>query len=362
MPRGQIVEKGPGKFLIRTYIGRVGGKKKVVSKLIRGSRKDAEMALAKNTVAKDEGRLLLRSKHTVATMRAIWLSSISVKRPRTAHAYAQRSAVIVTDLGHIRIQDLTWQHISSFYASLLSERNHGPRTVLFTHAVLRLILKYAQGMGLIQTNPCDHPNLKEARPKAPLPGAAARALTPEEARRLLKLSQGSTLYPLWRLLLTTGLRPQEALALHWEDLQGEVLSIRRVLEPNGSFCADMKNEGSKRALVLDEDTRETLMVLWASQGMQPGLMFRTASGRPLDMSNVRKLFKAALQKAGLPTSVRLYDTRHTHFTNLLHEKVDVKTLAARGGWSNPNVFLSTYAHAAPGAVVAGVVGNLYQEE
>jgi integrase len=40
-----------------------------------------------------------------------------------------------------------------------------------------------------------------------------------EARRFLDHVQGDRLYPLWRLLLTTGLRRGELCGLMWQDLE-----------------------------------------------------------------------------------------------------------------------------------------------
>jgi integrase len=55
-------------------------------------------------------------------------------------------------------------------------------------------------------------------------------------------------------------------------------------------------------------------------------------------------------------------TRHFNTTHALANGVDVRTLAERNGWANPNVLLSVYAHSLPekdreaASIIAGVVG------
>ena len=54
---------------------------------------------------------------------------------------------------------------------------------------------------------------------------------------LFEREQGKPLYPLWLLLLATGLRPGEVLVLKWADLEGDTLRIQRTLvrKPEGGY-------------------------------------------------------------------------------------------------------------------------------
>ena len=57
-----------------------------------------------------------------------------------------------------------------------------------------------------------------------------------------------------------------------------------------------------------------------------------------------KEFKAALERAGLPTSIRLYDLRHTAASLLYAQGVSPLQIAEILGHSDPNFTLRTYTH------------------
>ena len=55
-----------------------------------------------------------------------------------------------------------------------------------------------------------------------------------------------------------------------------------------------------------------------------GLVFPSSVGTPLSHRNLVRAFKALLKRAGLPSSVRLYNLRHTCATLLLSRNVHPK--------------------------------------
>lgn len=85
-----------------------------------------------------------------------------------------------------------------------------------------------------------------------------------EARCFLEHVVGDRLYPLWRLLLTTGLRRGELCGLMWRDLEPDLstLTVRcqRVVEDPTSQVAEKppKSHNGTRCLVLDEATLQVL--------------------------------------------------------------------------------------------------------
>ena len=78
--------------------------------------------------------------------------------------------------------------------------------------VLRQVLDTGARDGLIVLNPASQVHRPSLRTQE------AHGLTPKEVRRLLAAADGSRFEPLMRLLVTTGLRKGETLALHWSDL------------------------------------------------------------------------------------------------------------------------------------------------
>ena len=67
----------------------------------------------------------------------------------------------------------------------------------------------------------------------------------------------------------------------------------------------------------------------------------------MDVSNLTKIFKAALKEAGLPTSIRLYDLRHSCATLLLQAGENPKVVSERLGHASIVLTLDVYSHVLP---------------
>ncbi len=79
-----------------------------------------------------------------------------------------------------------------------------------------------------------------------------------------------------------------------------------------------------------------------------GLVFPSTIGTPLSHCDVVRSFKAVLHRAGLPSSVRLYDLRHTCATLLLSRNVHPKYVQELLGHRSIALTLDTYSHVIPG--------------
>lgn len=158
------------------------------------------------------------------------------------------------------------------------------------------------------------------------------------------------------LLLTTGLRPSEALALKWTDLdftKGKgTLSVRRTVtrrKGGGWTFEEPKTPKSRRHMEIPGSLTELLVELRAEQPQNElDLVFPSENGQPLMEGNLaRRNFKRVLKQAGLPESLRLYDLRHTCATLLLLASVHPKVVSERLGHSSIRETLDTYSHVLP---------------
>src|SRR5690606_36385993 len=178
-----------------------------------------------------------------------------------------------------------------------------------------------------------------------------RYLAPEEAVRFLEATAGDRLAPFWRLMVMAGLRPSEALALRWEDvsLREATLTVRQSLQPDGTFAAP-KSAAGRRTLTLDATTLAALRSHREQRAMAEhaiprpaALIFATATGRPLDISNLTKRCRRLCASAGLP-EVPLYGLRHSNATLLLATGTAAKVASERLGHSTVKLTLDTYTH------------------
>ena len=77
-------------------------------------------------------------------------------------------------------------------------------------------------------------------------------------------------------------------------------------------------------------------------------MFPSQVGTLLSARNLQRHFKLRLGRAGLPSTFRFHDLRHTCATLLLRQGVHVKLVQELLGHGDVSLTLNTYSHVLPG--------------
>jgi integrase len=373
MARGQVESRGSGLWRVRVYIGRdEDGKRHYRSETVRGSRKAADKVLTRLLNEKDSGAPVVPSQETVGQYLTRWLD-VAAKprlRPQT-HTEYQRIIEndITPHIGRRRLVKLSPMDVQRLYADLLAGRrgtNAGtrqgralsPRSVRYVHAVLRSALKQAVTWRLIRHNVADAVGLPKQRRQE------MQTLSKEQAGAFLKAARDDRWYALWALLLGSGLRLGEALALKWDDVEGGTLQVRRSLtwtvkgaDPAWVLQAP-KTDKSRRSVALPAFVVEALRahrvaqakerLLLGEEYVDGGFVFATFVGTPIRPSNVlRRSFKPILAAAGLP-NIRIHDLRHTCATLLLAAREHPKVVQERLGHASIALTLDLYSHAVAG--------------
>jgi len=171
------------------------------------------------------------------------------------------------------------------------------------------------------------------------------------------------LAPLFAFALVTGMRPGEYLALQWKDVDhiSGAVAVRRALAQSaeGSWkFEEPKTARSRRSIPLPPSVikalhshrrRQAVEILAAGPGYtNHDLVFAAENGSPLAIRNlVRRHFKPILKAAGLPSSFRLYDLRHSCATLLLSAGENPKIVAERLGHASVTMTLDVYSHVLP---------------
>jgi site-specific recombinase XerD len=115
--------------------------------------------------------------------------------------------------GDRSLQDLGADDILAFLRWLESERGHKSSSLKRKLASVRLLFAYFQRQGLIEANPTDGIGIVSPARQRPLP------LTPAQSRRLVAAaSSDRRWHVLVLLMLTAGLKREEALQLRWADV------------------------------------------------------------------------------------------------------------------------------------------------
>jgi integrase len=359
-PRGQMIPRGDRKWLLRVFLGRnPEGRKQYLSRTVEGTTAQARQELTKMLHEKDTRSLVCPTNLTLSSYIERWYKTKVKVSESTLIGYRfQMTLYILPYLGHLRLHEITPDAVQEVVTKL---RNQGlsPRTIEYAHTVLHQALKRAVKLGLLVRDPTD---------STELPPATRRAFTilsPEQMLRLFKSEEGKRLYPLWLLLLDTGLRPGEALALKWNDLEGDTLRVQRTLVRGiggkyGLVEQKAKTQQSLRPVTLSKSVVAALkahrqkqveeMLAYGERYHRDDLVFATQFGCLLDPNNVRQRWKCALKRAGLPANVRLYDCRHSHATALLNAgNVNIAWVSARLGHTSVQTTETVYTRVLPEA-------------
>ena len=354
---GQLIERGDRTWLVRIYRGRnEAGKRQYLNKTVHGTKKQAQAELNRLLHQQDVGTLVEPTRETVQAFMQRWLDT-SVKarvRPQTFTDYSYRvNKYILPSLGTRPLAALTPAVIQELYTSL-TEQGLSPRMVRYTHSILHSAMEQATKWRQIPFNPSKLVDLpRQAR-------SEKAVLTPAEAVRFLQAARSDPWYSLWCVLLYGGLRPSEALALRWSDLDGDKLRVQRVLirKKGGGWTLDEpKTSRSRRTVPLPSTAVEALRAQRVRQAEQRlsagaawqdhGFIFAGETGQPLFLRNLtRRHFDRILAAANLPP-MNLYGLRHSSATLLLAAGEHPKIVSERLGHSSVMLTLDTYSHVLP---------------
>lgn len=360
---GSVLQLGRERFRIRwldPIASRQCGRRVYPSKVVHGSRRIAQRELNAALQLLATGVSTKRKKLTLWEMVDAWLrkrEAAEAVRRRTLVDYRAllNNHVAKNAIGSILLSDLARDHVVRWLLALRGPENNrrlSPRSVRVLYALVNRALREAVEDDLLVKNPASGVQLPRTERQE------MTALTPEQAQLFLTAARHDPNYALWALLVVTGLRPSEALALRWSDLADGVVKVQRAVVWVGKepVFGKTKTAGSRRSIPLDDMVlaalenhrrdQETSLRMCPLDPAMRGLAFCTANGTPLDSKNLRRSFRAILKRASLPR-IRVYDLRHTTATLLLGAGENPKIVAERLGHSSVRQTLDTYSHVAP---------------
>jgi integrase len=380
--QGQIAKRGEQSWQLRWYVStNPTGKRRYASRTVTGTKRDAERALRVVLQQHDRGVRVAPTTIRLDAYLDHWLADVAPLRRRAgtvAHYREMLARYVRPTLGAHRLDQLSPRDVQRLVADLERDgmptqpaakrgKRHqpgplSPQTIRYAIAVLSAALEQAVRSQMIASNPARGVELPKRATQRRM-----RALTIDEAAKLREAASGDRFEALFLLLIGTGLRPGEALALRWADLDLDAgrlrversLGRRRKGEP--WRFEDPKTSGSRRTVPLPATIVRALRAHRAAQAEERlaagssyadlDLAFSTPLGGPLDGRNVvHRHFKPMLLRAGLPATVRLYDLRHSAATHMLAGGASVRAVADRLGHASAKMTLDVYAHALPAQI------------
>lgn len=362
--RGQIIEEGDGKYRVRVFTGiGANGKREYVSKLVTGTISQAQKARTAMLTGRDTHTLSRPTGERLSAFLPRFLKDVKLNavQPGTYRGYCiQANTHILPALGHIKVEALSPERVQAWIGELVG-KGLSYASVRHAYVVLEMAMEQAVIWNIIVRNPCSHielpSNLKSLKREM-------QTFTVDELHRFLagipQLDQRYQRYlPLAHFLLTCGLRPSEAAALRWSDLDDAAgtVTVRRALaqQTAGTWVVreSTKTIAGMRTLAVPESTLALLRQLRTSQlrermavgpKWQAGdYIFTTRQGHTLQPNNMSRIWKAMCKLTNVP-AIRLYDARHTATTMELAGGVDPKTISKRRGHASVAFTLNQYGH------------------
>lgn len=349
---GLIRKRPDGRWEGRLDASRIGPARRRKSVYGR-TRAEVVQKLRQAGASIDQGLPLVDERTRFDTYLQTWLSE--VVKPSRSRATWQGYEVnvrrhIAPLIGH---RPLAKVSAADVQAVLNAKRSEGlaKRTVQYIHATMRAALGVAYRWGLVARNVATlvEPVKLDRPPVTPF--------SSDEVARLLDTATNDRLGAFYTVAIAIGLRPSEALALGWADvdLKAGTVKVRRTLDrQDGRYVFnEPKSRTSRRTLLLPAVCVEALKAhrrrqleerLAAGEEWEDwDLVFTTPIGQPLSRTNVSYHFGVLQQHAGVPHH-RLYDSRHTAASLLLAQGVSPRVVMEVLGHSSFALTMDTYTH------------------
>lgn len=373
---GSIEKRGKNSYRLTVSEGfDLNGRPMIHRKTIHGTKKEAEVELAKFVTEVQNGLVIDGKSLKFAEFVDVWKRDYGSKElaPTTYKRYCRMLETrILPYFGHFYINKIRPTDIMKFYDLLEKDTqlvrkkgNNGSKTknplsgktILEHHRLLRAMLHRAVYWQLIVSNPAER--IQPPRAKKP----KRRSYDDEQTKILLenleKLTVEDTKYKVAIILtIFTGVRLGELMGLEWQDVdfRNGIISINRssqYLSDMGVFTKVPKTESSIREIAIPEFIISLLeeyklwyedqKLLYGELWTNSDRLFVQADGKPMHPSSISKWFVKYVDTIGLPV-INFHGLRHTNASLLVAQNVDIAVVSARLGHAQISTTLDFYVH------------------
>ncbi len=253
--------------------------------------------------------------------------------------------------GNTKVKDINTPRLTQFVQSLKLQ----PETVRKVYVIIQSIFHRGVEQGFIRDTPCRNVILPKKRNKKKKP-----VLDEKQTKQFMLLIDEKKCDPdikrILKVLLFTGMRCGECLALSWEDINFDdmTISIEHNLADVGGkhWLTTPKTESSIRTIGMSEalaaifkeqkQYQEQLIKALGDDFAHPEMVFTSANGNYRDRSSLGTSFRRFLKGTDFEF-LTLHSLRHCNATLLLNSGVDLKIVSDHLGHCDIGVTANIYA-------------------
>ncbi len=272
---------------------------------------------------------------------------------------------IILRIGHYTIDKLTAPIIQEELINKMFEEGMSYSSIKKAYDAINACMKYAVKNRQLMFNPLETVT-KPSTTK--FEKTEIVILSDDEIKRfekacIVKYSNGEYIYKTgygFIMMLYTGLRMGEALALKWNDVDFE---LKRIKVDNNVIMAknrNKKNETDPNHMLIEQDTTKTKKgdryiglskkaynALEQLKGMKyynpEGYVFTTENNTPIRPRNLQNTLDSILDRSNIKRN-GLHVLRHTFASRLFKKGIDVKTVSELLGHADVRTTYNTYIH------------------
>lgn len=267
-------------------------------------------------------------------------------KPQTYAGYSQKlNAYLLPEFGNRKLKDFSPSLLTEYYKSVSGIRKDvlSLGTIKTFHKILNSVFSVAVRQGFIAENPCKNAILPKKKPD--LQENKRYYMTPEETQLFLSMTQEPTQEnTIYRLLLYTGMRIGECLALSWSDINfsaGTISICHNLVYANHEYSLSTpKSAAGKRTIAISDAVRSLLLDqkertaqrtrVLGDRVKHHNMVFISVNGNYVSRNCISNHFHQLV--SGTPISfMTLHMLRHSNASLLINAGVDIKIVSEHLG-------------------------------
>lgn len=337
------------------------GKRKTTTRRGFKTKKEAQIAAGKLEQELLSGTSITNSNITFNETFAQWFANHSKTiKPSTKKSIESKfKKHILPRFGKLKINEIT----RPYCQQMINEIAESIKSVNDIKIQANQVFKYAVKMDIIQKNPLEYVSIPKQQKDLIDENNQENERNywkKDEVKRFLSIAKEELSlrdHTLFHLLIYTGARKGELLALRWDDINFETGFIRltkTLFHNEGKFIFQTsKTKESKRLISLDTKTL-SLLKKWRIEQIQANLanasinseseiIFTRDDGSPMRLAYLNDKLSALIKRHKLH-GVTIHGLRHTHASLLFEAGASIKEVQERLGHSDIQMTMNIYTH------------------